>query len=120
MYSHLSKREKQKRMALTRKRAINWSVQQQTIVGLKKTISEKPSQSTSTATRLQRDTAPSSMRTSYYTPLSLPEDSTNTIKAIQKTLLDLQGQREVLNITIDVLEHRLLFLQKNLNTKAQL
>ena len=85
---------------------------------MKKTISDKPSKSTSTTTRLQRDTAPSSMKTPYYTPLSLPQDSINTIKAIQQTSLDLQGQREALNITIDVLQKRLLYLQDKLNKKS--
>ena len=86
---------------------------------MKKTISEKPSKSTSTTPRLQQDTAALSMKTSYYTPLSLPEDTTNTIKSIQQSLLDLQGQHEALNITIDVLQNRLLHLQENLNTKSQ-
>ena len=85
---------------------------------MKKTISDKPSKSTSTTTRLQRDTAPSSTKTPYFTPLSLPQDSINTIEAIQQTLSDLQGQREALNITIDVLQKRLLYLQDKLNKKS--
>ena len=103
------KKEKRKRLALARKRAINWSTQQQTIAALKKSLSEKPKQLTSTVTnKTNRNTAPSSNKT-FFTPLSLPEDTTNTIQAIQQTLLDLQGQHEAIDITIDVLQHRLHF-----------
>ena len=113
MYSHLSKKEKRKRLALARKRAITWSAQQQTIAALKKSLSEKPKQLTSTVTtKTNRDTAPSSNKT-FFTPLSLPDNTTNTIQAIQQTLVDLQGQHEAIDITIDVLQHCLQFLLEN-------
>ena len=110
MYSHLSKKEKRKKLAQARKRAINWSAQQQTVAALKKSVSDKPKQLTSTANyKTKQDTVPQS-NTTFYTPLSLPEDSVDTTQAIQKTLLDLHQQREAIDITIDVSQKRLQFL----------
>ena len=83
MHSYLSKKEKCKKLAQARKRAILWSAQEQTIAALKKSLSEKPPQSTSTVpNKSKQDTAPSSIKI-FYTPLSLPEDTTNTIQVIQ-------------------------------------
>ena len=110
MYSHLSKKEKRRRLAQARKRALLWSVQEQTKAAFKKTSSNKPAKSTSTVLpRTYKETLPSSQN-NYYTPISLAEDNTNTIKAIQDTLQDLQEQRQAIDITIDVLQHRLNFL----------
>ena len=101
MYSHLSKKEKLKKLALARKQAFNWSAQQQTVAALKKSLSEKPKQLTPTVPyKTKQDTAPPSNKT-FYTPPSLPEDSVDTIQAIQQTLLDLHHQREAIDITID-------------------
>ena len=102
MYSHLSKKEKRKKLAQVRKRAIIWSAQQQTVAALKKSLSEKPKQLTPTASyKTKQDTAPPPNKT-FYTPLSLPEDSVDTIQAIQQTLLDLHHQHEAIDITIYV------------------
>ena len=120
MYSHLSKKEKRKRLALARKRAITWSAQQQTIAALKKSLSEKPQQLTWTVSnKTNWDTAPSSNKT-FFTPLSLPEDTTNTIQAIQQTLLDLQSQREAIEIIIEVLQHHLHYLRETTKSNTQL
>ena len=53
----------------------------------------------------------------YHTPISLTENNTNTIKAIQDTLQDLQEQRQAIDITIDVLQHRLNFLLSTVDRK---
>ena len=110
MYSHLSSKEKRRRLALARKRALLWSVQEQTKAALKKTPSKKPATSTSTVLhRTHRESLPSLSNT-YYTPIEIAEDHTNTVKALQKTLKDLHEQRQALDITIDVLQSRLAFL----------
>ena len=44
----------------------------------------------------------------------------NTIQAIQQTLVDLQDQREAIDITIDVLQHRLQFLLENTKSNTPL
>ena len=110
MYSHLSKREKRRRLAQARNRALMWSVQEQTKAAFKKKSSKKQATSTSTVLPItHRETLPLSPN-SYYTPISLTEDNTNTVKAIQDTLQDLQEQRQAINITIDVLQYQLQFL----------
>ena len=98
MYSHLSKREKKKKLAKARKRAILWSVQQQTISTLRNTTSNqnKIAQSTTTNQYQTTDREPSlkpphTPEPSFYTPISLPDNNAKTIQAIQQTLLDLQG-----------------------------
>ena len=111
MYSHLTKKEKRKRLELARKRALHWLIQQQTIAILKST---SKLQSTTTSTNrvpTQRDSYLNS-QTTFHTPLELPAHSTETIQAIQQTLLDLQEQREAIDTTISVLQHRLDFLLK--------
>ena len=112
MYSHLTKKEKKKRLALARKRALHWSIQQQTIATLKST--SKPQSTTTPLNRVstQRDPYLDSPKTTFHTPLELPAHSTETIQAIQQTLLDLQEQREAIDTTISVLQHRLDFLLK--------
>ena len=107
-------------MALARKRAIIWSAQQQTIAALKKSLSEKPQQLTSTVSnKTNQDTAPSSNKT-LFTPLSFPEDTTNTIQAIHQTLLHLQSQHKAIDIIIDVLQHCLHFLRETTKSSTQL
>ena len=119
MYSHLSKKEKLKKLALARKQAFNWSAQQQTVAALKKSLSGKPKQLTPTASyKTKQDTVPQ-YNTTFYTPLSLPEDSVDTTQAIQKTLLDLHQQCEAIDITIDVLQRRLQFLLTNTKSNTQ-
>ena len=109
MYSHLSRKEKRKKLAQARKRAIIWSAQQQIVAALKKSLSEKPRQLTSTdSNKTKQDTAPLSNKP-FYTPLSLPENTTDTAQAIQQTLLDLHHQQEAIDITIDVLQRCLQF-----------
>ena len=104
MYSHLSKKEKRRKLALTRNRALIWSTQEQTKAALKKTSSKKQTTSTPTVLpKTHRETLPSSP-TTYFTPICLTEDHTNTVKSIHDTLQDLQEQRQAIGITIDVLQ----------------
>ena len=111
MYSHLTKKKKRKRLAQPRKRALYWSIQQQTIATLKKSSSHIQSTLTPTSSNTnQRDSSLKTPEVSFYTPLSLPDKSTETIQAIKQTLIDLQDQKKTIGITIDVLQRRLNFL----------
>ena len=95
MYSHLSKKEKKKKLTQARERAINWSAQQQTLSKLRNTTSNltKPAQSTTTTKKqTKRYTSfkpPETPDISFYTPISLSDEMTSNIQAIQQTLLDL-------------------------------
>ena len=119
MYAHLTKKEKRKKLAQARKRAITWSAQQQTVAALKKSVSDKPKQSTSTDQhKILQDSAPSTNKP-FYTPLSLPDNTTETAQAIQQTLLDLHHQRGAIDITIDVLQRRLQSLLSQKQASSQ-
>ena len=119
MYSHLSKKEKKKKLALARKRAITWSAQQQTLNKLRNTTSHitKLAQSTTTTKPQSKQGTflqpPETSENSFYTPIFLSDDKTRTIQAIQQTLLDLQEQKEAIDTTIKVLQSRLHFLQNS-------
>ena len=92
-----------------------WFIQQQTIAALRKSTSNKI-QSTAISqnlTKTKRGSILQSPENSLYTPISLPENNTDTILAIQQTLLGLQGQREAIGITINALQHCLNFLLKS-------
>ena len=117
MYSHLSTREKKKKLAQARKRAIIWSAQQQTIANLRNTISNqtKKAQSTTTNqtpifTREHSLKPPHTPEPSFYTPISLSDNNVKTIQAIEQTLQDLHIQKEAIDTTIDILQRRLRFL----------
>ena len=109
MYSHLTKKEKKRKLAQARRRAQQWSIKQQTIVTLKKSSSTNQSTPTPTSSNTkQRDSN-----------LKTPEVSNNpsstkihsdTIQAIQQTLSDLEEQKKAIDITIGVLQRRLNFL----------
>ena len=92
MYSHLSKKEKLKRLVHARKRGILYSLQQHTLAALKKSTFKKPPQPTSTfSNKSNREALPSSTNI-FYASIPLSKNNTNSIQAIQQTLLDLQGQ----------------------------
>ena len=119
MYSHLSKKEKQKKLAQARKRAINWSVQQKTITTLRKSNSKKL-QSSETNKGQHKTIGDSTLfqtDNSYFTPIYIPEQETDTIQAIENTLQDLQSQKEAIDTTIAVLQHRLNFLLSSRQSK---
>ena len=102
MYSHLSKREKQKKLALARKRAIVWSTQEQLKRSLKKT--------TSSATLT---TSPIVPNFTYRDPITQTiYNTSNTIQALEQSIADLEIQRHHLNITISVLHQRLESLRQ--------
>ena len=119
MCSHLTKREKQKKLVQARKRAVIWSTQQQTCIALRKSSSSTQSKSTVTGINprnSQKDNFLHPLDTlSFVTPIILKEDQTKTTNATQQTLKDLQDQQQAINITNDVLSQRLNFL---LNTKS--
>ena len=113
MYSHLSKKEKRKRLAQARKRALLWSIQQQTVANLKKSSSHQQ-QSTSThsiQTSKRDNTILKSPEPHFHTDLSTSQNKSETIHSIQNTLADLYKQKDEIDITIKVLEHRLNSLQ---------
>ena len=119
MYSHLSKEEKLKQLAQDRKRAIIWSVQQQISSALRKSSSKRQTKSTPTVQhRTNRETLPFSTET-IYTPISLSDNQTHAIQAIEQALQDLQEQKEAIDITIDVLQSRLQFLLSNSDLKPK-
>ena len=119
MYSHLLKREKLRRLAQARKRAILWSAQQQRKAAFNKSSSKRQASLTSTfLSRTNKETLPLSTIL-FYTPIPLSPNSTTTVKAIQLTLQDLQEQREAIYITIDVLQHHLQFLLSTSDLKPQ-
>ena len=111
MYSHLTKREKQKKLAQARKRAILWSAQQQTLSALRKSSSPAQPKSSTTGNSMEIQYENISDQTpTYSTPIPLKEERTKTVKAIRQTLKDLQDQQQAINVTIDVLKQRLNFL----------
>ena len=117
MYSHLTKKEKKRKLAQARRRAQQWSIKQQTIATLKK--SSSTNQSTSTPTHSNVKTRDSNLKTPEVSIHSLSPSSNNnsdTVQAIQQTLTDLEEQKKAINITIGVLQRRLNFL---LNSKTQ-
>ena len=82
MNFHFSKEEKLKQLAQTRKRAILWSVQQQTSLALRKSSSKRQIKSTLTVQHTtNRETLPLSTET-FYTPISLSDTQTHNIQAI--------------------------------------
>ena len=113
MYSHLSKKEKRKRLAQARKRALLWSIQQQTVANLRKSSSyQQQSTLTHSVQTSKRDNINlKTPETHIHTDLSLPQNKTKTIQSIQNTLADLHKQRDEIDITINVLQHRLKSLQ---------
>ena len=116
MYSNLTKKEKKKKLAQARKRAILWSAQEQTRLAIKKTTSLLKTKSTDSENKLrdnQGDTYIHPVDTlSFETPIPLQDERIKTIQALQQTLKDLQDQKQAINITIDVLSRRLDFLLK--------
>ena len=105
-------RKREKDWHLPEKRALHWSIQQQTIATLKSTSKQQSTTTPITRTQTQRDPYLNSPQTIFHTPQELPAHSTETIQAIQQTLLDLQEQKEAIDIPISVLQHRLDFLLK--------
>ena len=92
-------------------------MQQQNITTLRKSTFKRL-QSSLTKTSQQttkRDSTLFQTENSYFTPIYIPEQEIDTIQAIQKTLQDLQSQKEAIDTTISVLQHRLNFL---LNSKT--
>ena len=72
---------------------------------------------TTTKKTTKRDTSfepPETPDISFYTPIPLSDKRTSTVQAIQQTFLDLQEQKESIEITIKVLQRCLHFL---LNSK---
>ena len=109
MYSHLSKREKQKKLALARKRAIVWSTNEQLKLALKTT--------TSLATLT---TSPIVPNFTYRDPTQIEtiSNTSQTIQALEQSIADLEIQRQHLDITLAVLRHRLdsLLQEKTLSS----
>ena len=109
MYSNLTKKEKQRKLAQARKGAVQWSAQQLTRTNLRKTTSSKRL-STPTTLNQPTEVVDQLMDLSINTPIPLSENQTNTIQAIKSTLKDLQDQREAIETTIQVLSTRLQYL----------
>ena len=119
MYSNLSKKEKQKKLVQARKIAINWSVQQKTITTLRNSSSKKiqSSETKKSQHKTIRDSTLFETDNSYFISIYIPEQETDTSQAIEKTLQDLQSQKEAIDTTIAVLQHRLNFLLNSRRAK---
>ena len=81
-------------------------------MALRKTSSLKQL-STLTNTESQLNIFDHSTDLSFKTPIHLSNKRTETAQAIQETLTDLYSQREAIDTTIQVLQHRLEFLLNN-------
>ena len=121
IYSNLTKREKQKKLAQARKRKILWSAQEQTRLAIKTSTSFMKSKSTATEVKLrdsQGDTHIHPSDTLFFeTPIPLQDERVKIIQALEQTLKDLQDQKQAIDITIDVLNHHLEFLLKSKSPK---
>ena len=94
MYSHLTKKEKQKKLAQIRKRAILWSAQQQTQSGLWKSTSRPPQPSLNKPNlHLKQDQSLKSSEVSFSIHIPLTEQHTYIVQAIQQILVNLQRQK---------------------------
>ena len=102
MYAHLTKKEKQKKLALARKRVILWSSQEQHKRQLQATapVSHLPSSVDPPFYPAYSDPPPSELPPSLANS-SIPDNT--TIAALQASITDLLEQREQLEITIRVL-----------------
>ena len=109
MYSEVLKKEKQKKLSQARKRAVQWSAQQQTHTALRKTSSLKRL-STLMHLPLPQNTSDHSVDLSFNIPIPLSDNRTNIIQAIQDTLKDLKAQKQAIETTFQVLNQRLQFL----------
>ena len=110
MYKNLSKKEKQKKLALARKRAVVWSAQEQRRKALRNTASLVKSSTPITSPIPTEETDIFYPTISDQTPIEDPpvsESSDTTVAALQATLSDLLEQRRQLDITIQVLLRRL-------------
>lgn len=102
MYAHLTKKEKQKKLALARKRAILWSSQEQRKRQIQATT---PVSRTPSSVEPQFYSAHSELPPNYNT--SIPSADNATIAALQASIADLLEQKNQLEITIQVLYRRL-------------
>lgn len=103
MYAHLTKREKQKKLAQARKRVILWSSQEQRKRSLKATASLAKM---STATfpifyPAETELPPEQIAAK---PSPMMTGNTTPIAALQATIDDLKEQRAQLDISIQVLK----------------
>ncbi len=104
MYAHLSKREKAKKLALARKWAILWSVQEKCKKQLQASalVAQLPPLVEPVFCPAYSDLPPLNFTTSI--PPTPPRE---TISALQAIIADLLHQQEQLEITICVLTRRL-------------
>ena len=114
MYSHLTKKENQIKLAQARKRASLWSAQQQTYIALRKSSSSTQPKSTETDFNPRESQGDillhPSDTLSFTIPISMKEHQNKTFRAIQQTLKDIQDQQQPIDITIDILSQRFEFL----------
>ena len=109
MYKHLSKKEKQKKLAQAKRRAVLWSIQEQRRKTLQTTVSLEQLSTTTTVP------SPTKEVDNFFPALSEPIQTTSsvdsssepTIAALTAIIHDLIEQRHKLDITIQVLNRRL-------------
>lgn len=111
MYRNLSKKEKQSKLAQARKRAILWSSQEQRRKNLQATEPVAQLSTTTTTPIFYPAASELSNDDLVSKPIPLKQNTpATTIAALQASISDLQEQREQLDITIRVLQHRLNYL----------
>ena len=97
MYSNLSQKEKKKKLAQAKKRAILWSAQEQTRLALRKASSSSKPKSTENETNLKDIKGDSYIyptnSLSFETLIPLQDERIKTIEALKQTLKDLQDQK---------------------------
>ena len=109
MYKHLSKKEKQKKLAQAKRRAVLWSIQEQRRRTLKTTesLEQLSTLTTALAPTKEEDTFSPAQSESSQVHTNTDKDTAPTVAALKEIIQDLSEQRRKLDITIQVLNKRL-------------
>ena len=110
MYKHLSKKEKQKKLAQAKRRAVLWSIQEQRRRTLKTTesLEQLSTLTTALAPTKEEDIFFPAQSKSFQVPTTETDKNTApTVAALTAIIQDLSEQRRKLDITIQTLNKRL-------------
>ncbi len=110
MYKHLSKKEKQKKLAQAKLRAVLWSIQEQRRRTLKTTesLEQLSTLTTALAPTKEEDIFFPAQSNSFQVPTTETDKNTApTVAALTAIIQDLSEQRRKLDITIQTLNKRL-------------
>ena len=110
MYKHLSTKEKQKKLAQAKRRAVLWSIQEQRRRTLKTTesLEQLSTLTTALAPTKEEDTFfPARSESFQVHTIDTDKNTAPTVAALKEIIQDLSEQRRKLDITIQVLNKRL-------------